>query len=376
MKRTRTSHYLVLVIRGLEFLAIEEIKTKLNNVSITTLTPQEQETRQGAAGIGKLLVSTSDGPGALDGLRSIQCFMAYLSHSDSIHTLDDVASLVSSANWSDALALWAAHRPASSALALDRLVFRGSAVRDGTHTFKSTAIAGEIGYTVGTMYPKWRVNLSTYDLEVVALMIQSHLVLGLAISSKRPFKSRLPSEERPDLIGFSRISTLRPSTAYMMLQLAAIEPGHVVLDAMCGVATIPIQTAAVHRSILAWGGDLDGEAMIEAQLNVASSERAVELCQWDAQRLPLRTDSIDRLVIDMPFGLRCGTYRHNAKLIPKVLQELERVMRPNGVAVLLVMTKKIVKGFMRRPHTRWRIQAEYEVNIGGLGAAIFVLAKV
>ncbi len=38
------------------------------------------------------------------------------------------------------------------------------------------------------------------------------------------------------------ISTLRPSTAYMLLQLAQLKPGDIVLDSMCGVGTIPAYT--------------------------------------------------------------------------------------------------------------------------------------
>lgn len=38
-------------------------------------------------------------------------------------------------------------------------------------------------------------------------------------------------------------TTLRPTTAYNMLQLCDIQPGDVVIDPMCGTGAIPIEGA-------------------------------------------------------------------------------------------------------------------------------------
>ena len=359
--------YIVLVIRGLEKLAVQEMKEKLDIVSLQVLTPQGKDTERGQAAIGKILVETTSSAQMMESLCSIQAYLAYLAHSDTIERMDQITTLCKDANWKEALALWQQHHPTTTTT--DRLVYRASAVRDGKHPFKSYSIAGELGELVGQMYPNWSVNLTIYHIEVVCLLIQQHLVMGLALSTKQPFKSRLPAEERTHLVGLNRSSTLRPSTAYNMLQLAQIEPGHIVLDNMCGVATIPVYAAAFHRHILALGGDIAPEAIAEAQENLKPTSM-VNICHWDARYLPLRTDSVDRIVVDMPFGMRCGTYRHNTKLFPKILKEMERVLAPDGLAVLLVLSKKLLKQCATKDLV---VMEEYDVNIGGLGAALYIL---
>ncbi|KAE8951900.1 hypothetical protein PR001_g33526, partial [Phytophthora rubi] len=81
--------------------------------------------------------------------------------------------------------------------------------------------------------------------------------------------------------------------------------------------------------------------------------------------------SIDRVMIDMPFGVRCGNQRQNNKMYPKVFKELLRVLRPDGRAVLLVMSKKLFKGVVK--DLPFRVVAEHMVSIGGLGGGIYVI---
>lgn len=62
---------------------------------------------------------------------------------------------------------------------------------------------------------------------------------------------------------------------------------------------------------------------------------AVGICRWDATLLPLRDNSIDIIIVDMPFGLRCKTSLKLHILVPRLLQEIARVLTPGGRAMLL-----------------------------------------
>ena len=64
----------------------------------------------------------------------------------------------------------------------------------------------------------------------------------------------------------------------------------------------------------------------------ASRNKKVDGIQWDSRRMSCRSNTVDKVVVDMPFGQRCGSFKSAANLIPKILSELSRVLRENGKA--------------------------------------------
>lgn len=176
-------------------------------------------------------------------------------------------------------------------------------------------VAGAIGEGVIARFG-WGVQLTDFDLEVVVILYHNFLVAGLSLAdpAKVKFKSRLANEDRSALgLDVDYVSTLRPSTTFLMVQLAACERGDVVLDSMCGVGTIPIGCAVfTHNSVFALGGELEALPVAKAMANARG--RLVGVLQWDSTRLPLRPSTVDRVLIDMPFGVRCGNHRLNNKV--------------------------------------------------------------
>ncbi|CAI5496198.1 unnamed protein product [Closterium sp. Naga37s-1] len=149
-------------------------------------------------------------------------------------------------------------------------------------------------------------------------------------------------------------------TAYALLLLADIRPGHIVLDPMCGCGTLPLEAADWLKSrISAFGGDKDAGAVDAAATNgialrtaaansialrtatansstlgmaIANGDAArrsqgghVAGCDWlvwDASALPLRTGCVDRVLCDMPFGVRCGNFKMRERLCPAVIRQV------------------------------------------------------
>ncbi|EQC38292.1 hypothetical protein SDRG_04013 [Saprolegnia diclina VS20] len=379
--------YLLLVIRGLEYLAVEEIHAKLTVISVNVITPQtnaafpQRDYERGEAAVGKIVLETTSSPGEVKSLCSIQAFLAFVVEANDVVT-DDVAGmvqigkLVETADWSAPLSLWQAHAPTAPTSENESFRFRASCVRDGKHAYNSEKIAGEVGGALLEHFG-WKVSLTEFHMEVVCFVLHNHVVCGVSLADPRKifFKSRLANEERhPSMTSIQYISTLRPSTAYMLLQLARIEAGDIVLDAMCGVGTIPASATYLAAPVFALGGDVEEDAVEKAGRNVAA--RPATICQWDSQRLPLRDGSVDKIVIDMPFGVRCGSHQKNSKLYPRCMAELCRVLRDHGRIVLLVMSKKLIKGCLGNKNTAaLSIVEELHVNIGGLGVGVFVLEK-
>lgn len=50
-------------------------------------------------------------------------------------------------------------------------------------------------------------------------------------------------------------------------------------------------------------------------------------CRWDATSLPLRSDTVDVIIADLPFGRRCGNHSINQSLYRAMLREMHRVLR-------------------------------------------------
>lgn len=190
-------------------------------------------------------------------------------------------------------------------------------MRDGRHAYRSVDVSGCVGEGVTARFD-WPVSLTAFDMEVVCILYHNFLVAGISLAdpTKIKFKSRLANEDRSALaMDVDYVSTLRPSTTYLMFLLAEYGVGEVFLDSMCGVGTIPVGCAEFSGNrVFALGGELDDLPVGKAGENARSRPRNVDIMQWDSTRLPLRSGVVDKVLIDMPFGMRCGNHRLNNRV--------------------------------------------------------------
>ncbi|RZU14018.1 putative RNA methylase family UPF0020 [Kribbella rubisoli] len=146
---------------------------------------------------------------------------------------------------------------------------------------------------------------------------------------------------------FGRLERLpwstNPVVAEVIVRLAKIRPGHHVLDPFCGTGTILL--AARRRAPAAHiiGTDHDPRA-----LAIATANGCHELAQAKADALPLQDGSVDRVVTNLPFGKQVGSHELNRTLYPAVLRELDRVLTPDGRAVLLTEDKRLLHNAIQR----------------------------
>lgn len=144
-------------------------------------------------------------------------------------------------------------------------------------------------------------------------------------------------------------TALTPTVANSLILLADIKPGQVVIDPFCGVGTIPIHAAAIQPKAIIFGADRSSSELHKTANNVRlyleriSPARAVlEVLQWDARRLPLRTSSADVIISDLPFGIRSGSVKNNTVLYPLAMEELARITKPSGKAILITADEKLM----------------------------------
>lgn len=143
-------------------------------------------------------------------------------------------------------------------------------------------------------------------------------------------------------------ASLRPTVAAAMVRLAGVGPGMAVLDPLCGAGTIlaeVIDTARRRRGepVRVIGGDIDPNAVFVASQNLGKLG-PVDLARWDATRLPLAAASVDRIVTNPPFGKQLATPDEIPALYEDLIREWDRVLRPGGRGVFLVMEQEALRG--------------------------------
>ncbi|KAH3759476.1 replication factor C subunit 2 [Pelomyxa schiedti] len=252
------------------------------------------------------------------------------------------------------------------------LSFRGTCVREGTHNYTSTQIAANVGAGVIASV-KWKVNLKFFDVEVYTHVIQAYAWIGLSLTHRG--RKALFKRNR---VALGRTS-LKPSIAYGMLRAASITDGDFVCDPMCGCGTIPIEGAIQWPRTVFLGADIEGlsvEKAAENQANLrAITSHNLEIARWDATRIPLRTGSLDIVLSDMPYGVRCGNNRINRKLYPAVIREFIRVVRPEGRVIFLTSERALVKSVLDSLGPIVRLVSEFKVDNSGISTSVYVLTK-
>jgi hypothetical protein len=311
------------------------------------------------------------------------------------------------------------------------MTFRFSCVRSESKRYKYTrqqflAAAGTFlvpdkmldvnAETIGKRAP-WKVDLSNFDVEIVFLVHPHSLAIGLSL---RPYlqadaltfaSGKIPPDITPPYIpgritaGFVR---LRPTTAQLLLHLANLQIGEVVLDPCAGIGTIPIETMFVENAAIGLGGDLAITGDSDGDLGSVASSYAqqarafqnqsntryrgvADLLAWDATNLPLRAESVDVVVSDLPFGQHCMSSTKLASFLPLLFGELARVLQPGcGRMVLLcgsfpVILESLLKinqssspaGREINEGSVWDFpcQSIFPVNIGGLLAWVIQVKR-
>eukprot|EP00250_Pteridium_aquilinum_P033472 c5698_g1_i1 orf=57-1427(+) len=337
---------------------------------------------------------------------------------------------------------WKTHKAADSNAAFkddksQALSFRVSCDRACVmmkkHGFTSMEAAAALGEGVYERFG-WPADMCFYDLEVLAWIRDDEILLALALLQRRSKTLLLDREEvmeiknsdvKAHVESFQSCSqelnkdnkpehyaekmrrpierssrakhaesqlyawriyrkalvdtSLKPSVAHALLQLGCILPGSVILDPMCGCATIPLEAAeSFGNQVYCMAGDISTRAVDATSENVKASGAVIdcEILQWNASNLPLRNGVVDRIVCDMPFGIRCGTSKSRDSLCPKVLREIVRVLHlGSGMAVLLGQSKAVRHEVEKNLKPFLELLQSLSIQMEGLRVEILVVQR-
>jgi tRNA (guanine6-N2)-methyltransferase len=249
-----------------------------------------------------------------------------------------------------------------------------------------TQMTGEHGYRrfdarksliralTGKLPASWREADENASVEIWLTIHGATAVCGLRLSDRTMRHRTYKLEHLP--------ASLRPTVAAAMVRLAELKPNQAILDPMCGAGTILAEALLSVRGrrgadglpwhMQVWGSDLDRQHVRAAEVNLRPIA-PVQLHEWDARRLPLEDESIDRIICNPPFGKQLSTPEEIGPLYRAAVAEMNRVLRPGGMAVLLVSEVPVLRDAAQR--LGWRQQRIVNVRVLGQRAAIMVWRK-
>jgi tRNA (guanine6-N2)-methyltransferase len=179
--------------------------------------------------------------------------------------------------------------------------------------------------------------------------------LGAQSLSKRPYKGKhVPG-------------SLKPAVAAALLELADVAPGTRILDPCCGAGTILIE--AKTYGVTAWGGDIEWEAVAAARFNAAQAGVDIHIQRWDARALPISDRSVDRIISNLPWGRAVRPDGPLPTLYQEIGEEIQRVLAPDGQAVLLTNLPDLVQ------FKRLKCDKQIEISLFGQTPTIMVWSK-
>jgi tRNA (guanine6-N2)-methyltransferase len=269
-------------------------------------------------------------------------------------------------DWPHLLSLHHAVRPKPKGKPSYRLVTQ----MGGTHGYRRIDAGKAMAQGLaGVLPPSWKPAEENASIEVWLTIRGRTAVCGVRLSDKTMRHRAYKVEHQP--------ASLRPTIAAAMVRLAGAAPGEVVLDPMCGAGTIlaeQIELSKLRKAgrVETWGGDRDMNMLRAAASNLHRVGPAL-LAHWDAGRLPLARESVDRIVCNPPFGKQLASPEEIGPIYRAAVKECNRVLKPGGRAVFLVSDPDALREAIKPHH--WQPSRQLRVEVLGQPAVIGVWQK-
>jgi tRNA (guanine6-N2)-methyltransferase len=364
MPREREAPALYAMVHpGLEEVAAEEIRAELDGEIKRT-------------GRGVIVFRLPEVDRRVLGLRTTEDVFLHAWGTDQLsYRATDLDSIrrwtAKDANWAELLRIHHAIRPKPKGKPTYRLVAQMSGERGYRRVDALKAMARGLA---GKLPESWRPADENANIEIWLTIEEATAVCGLRLSDRTMRHRTYKLEHFP--------ASLRPTMAAAMVRLADLEPGNVVLDPMCGAGTILAEAYIATRQwesrrdrpfpITLSGGDIDPHHVRFAKANLRHVAE-IPVQTWDARSLPMRGSSVDRVICNLPFGKQMSTPEEIGPLYESAVKQMDRVLRPQGRAVLLVAEAAVLKEAIRG--VGWKQERFVPVRVLGQRAVIVAHRK-
>ena len=167
-----------------------------------------------------------------------------------------------------------------------------------------------------------------------------------------------------------------PSLAYIMCQIAGMDENTILYDPFCGASTIPISALLYFNIKKVICSDISGTAIEKCKKNFDASNISQDKCmifRSGIKDIKLNKRNIDRIVTNLPFGIRVGTHEENVKIYKELEERARNLLRTKGEIILLTQEKKLIRDTFKKDF--WVVESIARINEGGLLPEIFRIRK-
>ncbi len=240
----------------------------------------------------------------------------------------------------------------------------------GRYEYRRIDLARSVEKGMKARYKTWRHVDDHARVEVWVNLLGSRLICGLRLTDRTMRHRFNKVKELP--------ASLRPSMAAAMVFLTQPEDDDVFLDPMCGSGTLLMERrlAGAYGQML--GGDIEKSRALATKLNVRGMRKKrpfqFSTQQLDAQTMPFATGSINKMVVNLPFGKQIGSPKEIKRLYPRFFAEVARVLKVNGRVIVLSSKFELVKNTVRRQPGLTLITG-YSVAILGRWGRIYIIER-
>ncbi|MBI2590427.1 MAG: methyltransferase domain-containing protein [Candidatus Blackburnbacteria bacterium] len=182
---------------------------------------------------------------------------------------------------------------------------------------------------------------------------------------------------------------LRPELANLLCLLSESKAGDVFLDPFAGWGGIVKEADNFpHKKIYASdisnerikyvsGVCHSGKPKAHPESRLWPSQSDIQVRQADATNLTyLSNQSVDKIVTDPPWGLADQMETQDVEdLYEKAFKEFVRVLKPDGVIVLLTSRKLTMEKFLKE-NTNFKLVSKYDVLVNGKKAGVYKITRI
>ncbi|MFQ6039462.1 MAG: methyltransferase domain-containing protein [Candidatus Poribacteria bacterium] len=350
---------------GLEEIAQSELKEKLDNCAIVDVSRELF-----GDGKRKIFFTTSASVSAITQLRTFEdvsiCYFRdyFLQGKKTLNQLSrQISKVLASPKFFQTLQYHkqvAAHNKK-----INRPSFKVIGTMKGRHDFRRVDAVQTVQDVIQSRFRRWRFSLENPTLEFWLDIADSKSSFFLRLSQK-PFSQRTYKTE-------SYEGSLPPTIAYALARLSEPAPNERFMDPMCGSGTIVAERLLFDLGGLVLGGDVNFEAVekCRAITHRLKSSAHVSLCCWNAMQLPLKDGAIDKIACNLPFGKK---FPVSQETLIALVDEFARVVRPNGICVLLTQSRSMFQTALKRCG-EWDVKKRFVINLLGLRPYVYKLRR-
>lgn len=169
---------------------------------------------------------------------------------------------------------------------------------------------------------------------------------------------------------------INPSLAYILCMIADLSEEDIVYDPFCGASVIPITALKYFNVKRVICSDISGKAIEKSEINfntAAINKSKYRLFRSDIKDVALNKKNVDKIISNLPFGIRVGKHSNNVEIYKSLEVLANRLLRTRGKLVLLTQEKKLLREVFSKEN--WNVKSVLRVDEGGLLPEVFVIER-